>query len=232
LTTIVVVGQVTPENAKSVVEKYFGSWETSGSRPETELPPVPDNKPSTAAVPDNSRIQDKVTLVQTLGLTRANPQYYALELGNHVLGGAFYATRLYRDLREESGLVYYVDSSFDVGLTRSLYMVRYGCDPQNVAKARAIVERNLKEMRTSLIPPDQMQQAKALLIRKIPLSESSVVSIAAGLLYRATHYLPLNEPLLAAHYYLKLTPEEVKAAFEAWLRPGDLVQVTEGPSAK
>jgi zinc protease len=232
LTTIVVVGQVTPERAKLVIEKYFGSWEASGSKPETELPPVPDNKPAITAIPDNSRVQDKVVLAQTLGLTRANPQYYALELGNHVLGGAFYATRLYRDLREETGLVYYVDSSFEVGLTRSLYMVRYGCDPQNVSKARAIVKRNLKEMQASLIPPDQMQQAKALLLRKVPLSESSVESIAAGLLYRATHYLPLNEPILAAQRYLKLTPEEVRAAFKTWLRPLDLVQVSEGPAPK
>ena len=232
LTTIVVIGQVTPDKAKSVIEKYFGSWKATGPKPETELPPVPGNKPSTTAVPDASRIQTKVTLAQTLGLTRSNPDYYALELGNHVLGGAFYATRLYRDLREETGLVYTVGSSFDVGLTRSLYMVKYGCDPQNVSKARAIVERNLKEMQTSLIPPDQLQQAKALLLREIPLSESSVESIAAGLIHRAIYNLPLNEPILAAHRYLKLTPEEVKAAFAKWLRPGDLVQVTEGPAAK
>ena len=232
LTTIVVVGQVTPEKAKSVIEKHFGSWKAIGPKPETQLPPVPANNPSTTAVPDTSRIQTKVALAQTLGLVRSNPDYYALELGNHVLGGAFYATRLYRDLREETGLVYYVASSFDVGLTRSLYAVTYGCDPQNVPKARVIVERNLKEMQTSLIPSDQLHQAKALLLREIPLSESSVESIAAGLLYRATHELPLDEPILAAHRYLKLTPEEVKAAFVKWLRPGDLVQVTEGPTAK
>jgi zinc protease len=232
LTTIVVVGRVTPEKAKSVMEKHFGSWKATGSKPETQLPPVPANRQSTFVVPDTSRIQDKVTLALTLGLTRSNPEYYALELGNHVLGGAFYATRLYRDLREETGLVYYVASSFDVGLTRSLYVVDYGCDPQNVSKARVIVERNLKEMQTSLIPSEELQQAKALLLREIPLSESSEESIAAGLVYRAVHNLPLDEPILAAHRYLKLTPGEVKAAFEKWLRPGDLVQVTEGPTAR
>ena len=103
LTTIVVMGKVTPEAAKTVVEKHFGSWNATGPAPETFLPPVPPNKPSALSVPDQSRIQAKVTLAQTLGLTRSNPDYYALELGNHVLGGAFYATRLYRDLREETG---------------------------------------------------------------------------------------------------------------------------------
>jgi zinc protease len=232
LTTIIVIGKVTQEKARAVIEKYFGSWEASGPKPEVLLPPVPHNKPSVTAIPNSSRIQDEVTLAQTLGLTRSDPDYYALELGNHVLGGAFYATRLYQDLREKTGLVYYVTSSFDVGRTRSLYVVSYGCDPPNVSKARDIVERNLREMQMTEVPPEKLQLAKALLLREIPLKESSMEDIAQGLLQRATHDLPLDEPILAAERYMKLTAEEVKAAFANWLRPGDLVEVTEGPSAK
>ena len=232
LTAIVVIGNVTPEKAKSVIEKYFGSWKATGPKPETLLPPVPPNKPSVTAVPNSSRIQDKVILAQTLGLTRSNPDYYALELGNHVLGGGFYATRLYQDLRERTGLVYYVVSSFDVGRTRSLYTVSYGCDPPNVNKARDIVERNLREMQATPVPPDKLHLAKAVLLREIPLQESSVEAIAQGLLHRATHDLPLDEPMLAARRYVKLTAAEVKAAYAKWLRPKDLVEVTEGPSAK
>jgi zinc protease len=232
LTTVVVIGKVTPEEAGSAIQKHFGSWKAAGPRPDTLLPSVPTNKPFSTAIPDASRIQDRVTLAETLGLTRSHPDYYALELGNHVLGGAFYATRLYRDLREQTGLVYYVSSSFDVGETRSLYLVSYGCDPGNVAKARAIVERNLREMQTALVTPEELRQAKALVLREIPLSESSVDSIARGLIYRATHNLPLNEPVSAAHKYVELTAEQVKAAFAKWLRPADLVEVTVGPSSK
>jgi zinc protease len=204
LTAIVVIGNVTPEKALAVIEKYFGSWKAWGPKPETLLPPAPPNKPSVTEVPNSSRIQDKVILAQTLGLTQSNPDYYALELGNHVLGGGFYATRLYQDLRERTGLVYYVVSSFDVGRTRSLYMVSYGCDPPNVNKAREIVERNLKEMQATPVPPERLHLAKAVLLREIPLKESSVKAIAQGLLHRATHDLPLNEPILAAHRYLIL----------------------------
>jgi zinc protease len=229
LTTIVVMGKVTPERARQVIERHFGHWRATGSKPETILPPVPANKPSTTTVPNTSRIQDEVTLAQTLGLVRSNPDYYALELGNHVLGGAFYATRLYRDLREETGLVYYVSSSFNVGVKRSLYVVTYGCEPANVAKARAIVERNLREMQTTPVTAAELRQAKALLLREIPLSESSVDDIAQKLIDRATHDLPLDESIRAARRYLNLTAEEVRAAYAAWLRLGDLVQVVEGP---
>jgi zinc protease len=232
LTTIVVMGKVTPEEAKTVIEKYFVSWKATGPAPETFLPPVPANKPSVSDVPDLSRVQAKVTLAQTLGLTRSDPDYYALELGNHVLGGAFYATRLYRDLREETGLVYNVESTFDVGVTRSLYGVIFGCDPGNTAKARAIVARDLRLMQTTPVAPDELQRAKALLLREIPLSESSVDQIARKLIYLSTHFLPIDEPLLAARRYVDLTAEQVRAAYATWLRPGDLVQVIEGPPLK
>jgi zinc protease len=230
LTTIVVIGKVSPDQAKGVIEKYFGSWNATGPEPPTDLPAVPANKPSVTAVPDKSRVQVSATLAETLGLNRFNPDYYALELGNHVLGGGFYATRLYQDLRENAGLVYYVSSSFNIGKTRGLYEVSYACDPPNVSKARAIVTRDLNEMRTKPVTAAELQQAKAMLLREIPLEESSVDSIAGGLIYRATLGLPLDEPTLAARRYIKLNARQVERAYAKWLRPNDLVQVTEGPA--
>lgn len=230
LTTIVVIGNVSPDQAKAVIEKYFGEWQASGPPPQTDLPPVPANQPGFTTVPDKSRVQVKVDLAETLGLNRFDPDYYALQLGNDVLGGGFYATRLYRDLRETSGLVYYVSSSFNVGKTRAIYKVNYGCDPQNVSKARSIVIRDLKAMQATLVSADDLRQAKGMLLRQVPLSEASVNRIADGWIARSTIGLPLDEPNLAAQHYVELTADQVKAAFAKWLRPDDLVQVTEGPA--
>jgi len=231
LTTIVVIGKVSLNEAEQVINHYFGKWQATGPKPETLFPPVPDNKPSSTGVPDRSRVQDDVIISQTLGIKRSDPDYYSLELGNHVLGGAFYATRLYHDLREKTGLVYFVSSSFNVGKTRAIYVVNYACDPPNVSKVRNIVVRDLKQMQDSVVTPDELQLAKALLLRSIPLSESSLESIADGFIARTELDLPLDEPIRAAHQYMKLDAKQVKAAFSKWLRPADLVQVTEGPSA-
>jgi zinc protease len=94
------------------------------------------------------------------------------------------------------------------------------------------VTGDLKEMQKKPVSPEELLQAKALLLRKIPLAEASVENIADGLLDRTTLDLPLDEPILAAHRYMKLTAEDVMAAYAKWLRPGDLVQVTNGPSPK
>jgi zinc protease len=230
LTTIVVIGAVTPETAHAVVEKAFGAWTVEGPRPPTELPRVPLNGPAAVNVPNRARVQDNVTLAETLGLTRTDEDYYALQLGNHVLGGAFYATRLYRDLRQNAGLVYFVDAALEMDRTRGLYTVQYASAPSRVARVHGIIAEELRVMQTETVPPDELRQAKAVLLRSIPLAESSQERIARGLLGRALDGLPLDEPTHAARRYLALGGDEVKAAFAKWIRPQDLVQIVEGPA--
>ncbi|HKO11311.1 MAG TPA: insulinase family protein, partial [Acidobacteriaceae bacterium] len=227
---IVVIGDVTPDEAKSVIEKWFGDWHATGTKPNTTLPPIPVNKPSAATVADPEAVQDSVTLAEQIDINRFNPDYYPLQLGNHVLGGGFYATRLYHDLRQEAGLVYNVDVGMHAAKTRTSYSVDYGCDPPNVSKARAMIVRDLDQMRTQNVSDGELHQAKALLLRQIPLSESSEDAVAAGLLGRAVMGLPLDEPIAAAKKYAALTADDVKAAFAKHLNPENLVQVVRGPA--
>ena len=230
LTTIVVIGDVTPEEAKAVIGKWFGDWQAAGPKPDTVLPPVPFNKPSAANVDDRQAVQDSVTLSEQMNLNRFSPDYYPLQLGNHVLGGGFYATRLYHDLRQVAGYVYNVDVSLSASQSRATYSVTYGCNPENVSKARTLIQRDLEQMRTQDVSPAELQQAKAMLVRQIPLGESSEGAVAEGILSRALIGLPLDEPIQAAKRYAELNADQVKAAFEKYLRPDDFVQVVRGPT--
>ena len=229
LTTIVVIGNVTAAQARATVEKYFNTWAATGPKPEVDLPPAPPNQAGVIAVPDASRVQDVVILAQNLALKRSDPDYYPLELGNAVLGGAFYSTRLSIDLRKNSGLVYSVGSTLQAGRTRGAYLVQYASDPQNVVKAANMVVNEIKSMQTAPATPDELLRVKAMLLRQIPLSESSVDDIAHGLIGRVDLDLPLNEPTIAAERYIGLSAGDVQAAFRKWLRPEDLVRVSEGP---
>jgi zinc protease len=230
LATIVVVGHVSPEQARSTIEKYFGSWSATGPAPDVDLPVVPSNKPGNVAVPDASRVQDNVILAQTLGLTRSDPDFYALELGSAVLGGGFYSTRLSIELRKNTGLVYSVGSTLQAGRTRGAYYIQYACDPQNVGKAADIAVQELRSMQTAAVDADELLRAKALLLRQIPLAEASVDGIARGLIDRREYDLPLDEPARAAQRYIEMTPANVQGAFQKWLRPDDLVRVSQGPA--
>jgi zinc protease len=230
LTTLVIIGKVTPAAAAAAVERRFGAWSASGPAPATDLPAAPPNHPQVITVPNASRVQDRVTLAQTLALTRSDADFYPLELGNAVLGGSFYSTRLSIDLRRNAGLVYGVESSLQAGRTRGAYFIEYASDPQNVGKAADLVVRELTAMQETPVGNDELTRVKAYLLRQIPLSESGVAEIARGMLGRRELDLPLDEPRIAAQHYIELDGAAVQAAYRKWLRPGDLVRVSEGPA--
>ncbi len=229
LTTIVVIGNITPEKARAAIEKYFGTWKAEGPKPPVDLPPAPPNRARSVAVPDQSRVQDDVVLAHNLALTRSDPDYYALALGNQVLGGGFYSTRLSIDLRKNAGLVYSVSASLQAGRTRGLYYVQYASDPANVGKAAGMVVQEIKSMQTKPVSDEELQRVKAMVLRQIPLGEDSTDDIARGILDRLDLDLPLDEPTLAAKRYIVLKPEDIRAAFAKWMRPDDLVRITQGP---
>jgi zinc protease len=210
--------------------KYFGQWEATGLKPPLTLPRVPLNAPASSVVPAEGHVQDDVALEEIVGVNRTDADYYALQVGNHVLAGGDEATWLYRDARQETGLVYSIDSTFNARSDgRSTFSVEFGCDPANVSKAKEIVLRDVRQLQNASLGPDDMRRAKLLLLRRVPLGEQSESLIARSLLARASAGLPLDEPLRAASRYLKITPAQVRAAFAKWIRPDGFVQVVEGP---
>jgi zinc protease len=229
LTTIVVVGDISLQDATAVIERWFGNWMAIGPRPRTILPPVPLNGASSVNVIDLSRRVDSVMLAEQLQVNRFDADYYPLQLGTQVLGGGFYATRLYRDLRRVKGYVYSVEVDLNAADTRATYSVSYDCSPTNLLKVRAIVERDLEQMRSSNISPSELHQAKASLLRQILLRESSEDELASDILDRAEMGLALDEPIKAAKKFIELDEEAVRTAFARDISIRNLVQVVRGP---
>jgi zinc protease len=221
---------VTPALAQATIAKYFGDWSATGPKPAVDLPKVPLNKPLAAVVPDPSRVQDQTALVETVAITRSDPAFYALQLGDHVLGGGFYATRLYHDLRQVAGYVYDVNNRLEAGKTRGTYTVSYGSDPPNVSKARRLVARDLHAMQTTDVTAAELEQAKAILLRQLPLGEASEDDVAAALAARSLAGLPLDEAHRAATIYASLTAAQIRAAFAKYIRPSAFVQIVQGPN--
>ncbi|HET6631366.1 MAG TPA: pitrilysin family protein [Rhodanobacteraceae bacterium] len=232
MTTIVIVGKVEPAQAREVVEQAFGAWQATGAAPQVEYPPVPANQPAQLHVPDSSAVQDSVTLAQTIDVTEDDAARYALTVGNEVLGGSLYASRLSNDLRKNGGLVYGVSSRFSLDKHRGSYRVTYGCDPDKVGKARAMVVRDLKQMQDEPVTATELTRAKGILLRRFPLGEASFAAIGGQLLELSLEGKPLDAPLIAARHYLKLDAHDVQAAFAAHIRPQAFVTSVKGPTPK
>ena len=195
LTTIVVIGNVTPERAQSVIAKYFGAWQEPG-RSRTLLPVRaeecdrgdvgPEREPGAgqgdAGGDAGADVEQRGLLFAATGQSRA--------------GRGFYASRLYRDLREKNGLVYFVGFVIQRGIDAAKFMRRsYVSIRPNVSKARAMIEADLRDMAAKKVTLHELQQAKVLILRDIPLQEASFDSVANGWLSRVELELPLDEQL-------------------------------------
>jgi zinc protease len=229
LATIAVVGDVSPTQARAVVEETFGGWRADGPTPAIDLPPVGGNRPSIVRVPDSSALQDSVTLAETLNVPVGSSDRYTLLLGNTILGGGF-SSRLYQGLRIRSGYVYSVGSEMDWSRTRADYVVSFGADAANVEKARQLVVQALRDLQVNPIDEGELSRAKAELMRRLTMQRASVGGIASQYLRLSDLGRPLNSAQRAAEQYLAVSAEDIQRAFAAWVRPDDLAVVIRGPA--
>jgi zinc protease len=230
LTTIVVIGDVTPDAARATIEKYFGGWKASGPTPDVFPPRIAPNRPANAYIPATGRIQADVTLGEILPLGYDDPAVPVLELANTVLTGGFYAALLYHDLREVHGYAYTVDSSLTTGRNRSRFTISYGADPQNVGPAARLVVADLTSLQRHPLDAGRLLRAKALVVGAFPVAHESYESVADQLLEYAAEGRPLDEDRRDAQAQLGTSAEQLRATMARWIRPQDFVRVVQGPA--
>jgi zinc protease len=231
LTTIVVVGDVTPQQAREAIERSFGAWKADGATPVVDEPAAPPNKPSSATIPATGRVQSQVTLAETMPLTFNDPDYPLLQLANTVLTGGFYASLLFRDVRELHGYAYTIDSSLNASRNQGSFRISYGSDPRNVDNAQRLIVDDLAMLKTKPIETGRLQRAKALVVGELPVSQESYTGLADRLMAYASSGRPLDTDRRYAEAQLNATPASVEAAFAKWIRPTDFVRVVEAPAA-
>ena len=232
LATIVVVGNVTPAQARASIERAFGGWHATGPAPVVDLPPVPLNRPGDVKVPLPNIHQDYVTLEQLVPLPRSAPQYYPLVLGNAVLGGGSLGpeqSRLFRDIRQNAGLVYSIDSQYVSGGARSRFSISFACAVGNEPRIEAMIDAELAQLRRDPIGDFELGLMKASAVRRAVLSAASASDIGQALLNFATNGLPLDETHIDAQHLLATDAHAIQEAFVANIHPENFVRTIEGP---
>jgi zinc protease len=232
MTSVVVVGDVTPEQVKATFEKYFGSWTAQGPKPNIALPPVPKNDASSAVVPDVGRVQSQVQLAQVLDLKRADPDWATLQVGNNILGGGGFGSLLMNDLRVKHGYVYGAYSELDANKNRSTFTIGYACDPDKILPSEQLALADLRSLQSGSITADQLRRSKAMLMSDVPLRGESFEGLASQLLRYASLDLPLDQGTVDARRELGATAASVKAALAKWVAPSRFVRIVQGPGPK
>jgi zinc protease len=232
MTTIVVVGNVSVAQARAAIERTFGDWKATGPAPVVDLPPVPLNPPGDVKIPLPNIHQDYVTLEQLVPLSRSSPQYYPLLLGNAVLGGGSVGpeqSRLFRDIRQNAGLVYSIDSQYLSSGARSRFSIEFACAQGNESRIEGLVNDELALIRKEPVGDFELSLIKASMVRRVVLGDASASSIGEAFLSDAVNGLPLDQDQVDAQHLLATDAQSIQNAFVANIHPEDFVRTIEGP---
>jgi zinc protease len=233
LTTIVVVGNVTPDAARAAVEGAFGAWAKPQTPPPVlTLPAVPLNEPGDVKVTLPSAGQDNVTLEQTVPLSRGDADFIPLVVGNAILGGGSGGpeqSRLFRDLRQNAGLVYSIVSEFGASESRAQFSVDYASLPSNADRIADAIDAEIAKMQSQPVEPFELSLVKASLVRRAIAGGAAVSAIGNALLSDAQNGYPLDQDRLDSESELGTTAAAVQAAFAKHIKPDHFVRVVEGP---
>jgi zinc protease len=194
------------------------------------LPPVPEVSPLAApavlAIPFESA-QAHVLIGQP-GYRRSDPDYFPLLVGNYILGGGGFVSRLYSEVRERRGLSYSVGSYFSPGMHAGAFTVTLQTRPDQAATAvqvsRDVVARFVAEGPTAA----ELQAAKDNLVGGFALRIDSNRKLLANVAAIAWHGLALDYLDTWTRQVEQVTVDQIRAAFDRKLQPARMVTVTVG----
>ena len=212
---LAVVGDIKPEDAFRLAQKFFGEWAAS-------TPPSAESGDATAGHAESSSstgaqkggqsgatttasapaareivVVDKPGAVQTeiragnLGISRDSPDYYALTVANQILGGPA-TNRLFKALRSERGLTYGASSDLICLGAAGTWRAKTSTRTAETVQSVELVLDQMKRLRDHSISDWELQATQAYLAGHMALDFETSEGIAAHTLDLLIHNLPLD----------------------------------------
>lgn len=223
-----IVGAVTRAQAQTLVATLLSLLPAStGCAP---LPPVGEIAALTAPAEQNipfTSAQAHVLIGQP-GFQRRDPDFVALLVGNHILGGGGFVSRLTNEVREKRGLSYSVYSYFASGLHAGAFTVGLQTRPDQATQAvqvsRDVIARFVAEGPTEA----ELRAAKDNLIGGFALRIDSNKKLLGNVANIAWNDLPLDYLDQWTKKVEAITVADVRTAMAKKLQPERMVTVVVG----
>lgn len=229
---LAVVGDFSRQELAAKVAAVFGDWP---SQPSFRLPPL---APLTTGVERGVRILPKdiaqaSIILGHFGTTRRNPDRYAIDLMNFLLGGGGFSSRLMDRLRTAEGLTYGAWSSFPTG-TRQPSLFRAGLQTQNenVPRAVAAILEEMRRLRDEPVPAAELARAQEAIVNSFVFRFASRFGTVTRLLMleAAEESADFYDTLLDR--YRAVTAADIQRVARRYLHPDrSLVLVVGRPEA-
>lgn len=222
-----IVGAVTRAQADALVSQLFARLPVAACE---ALPAVAEVAPLAAAaeqrIPFDSA-QAHVFIGQP-GFKRDDPDYFALTVGNYILGGGGFVSRLTTEVREKRGLSYSVYSYFAPGLHAGAFTLGLQTRPDQAAQAVQVAREVVRRFVAEGPSAAELKAAKANLIGGFALRIDSNRKLLDNVANMAWHQLPLDYLDTWTQQVERVTVTDIKAAFARKLQPERMVTVVVG----
>ncbi|MDH0649156.1 insulinase family protein [Pseudomonas sp. GD03858] len=222
---IALVGDLSRAEAEAIAAQVSAGLPKGPALAKPEQPVAP--KPGVTHVDFPSK-QTHLMLAE-LGIDRNDADWPALSLGNQILGGGAFGTRLMSEVREKRGLTYGVYSVFSPMQVRGPFMINLQTRAELSEGTLKLVQDILADYLKNGPTQQELDDAKRELAGSFPLSNASNASIVGQLGAIGFYNLPLSWLEDFMQQSQALTVEQVKAAMSKHLAADQLVIVTVGP---
>jgi len=222
---IAMIGDMSREQAGDIAEKL------SAGLPKTENPPaLPDVLLPTQA--SEQRIEHPATQSHIVlgypGVRRGDPDYFPLYVGNYILGGGGFVSRLTEEVREKRGLVYSVYSYFMPMAVEGPFQIGLQTKKEQGEDALKVVRETLDNFMNKGVTEAELKAAKQNIIGGFPLRLDSNSKILEYLAVIGFYKLPLTYLDDFNKEVDKVTTAQIKEAFNRRLNTDNMVTVIVG----
>ncbi|MBI4698562.1 MAG: insulinase family protein [Nitrospirae bacterium] len=218
-----VVGDITSKEVKKLLRQYFPEWRSKKMKASAPEKPKGIKERKTITI-DKELTQANIILGHT-GVSRDNPDYYAVTIMNYILGGGGFESHLMQNIREEKGLAYDIHSFFDANKYGGDFEV--GLQTKNESANTAIEEilKEVEKMRSTHVSDAELSDAKSFLTGSFPMRIETGKRIANFLI--AVEYYGLGMDYIDKYpiYINSVTKDDVLKAAKKYLDPENFTLV-------
>ena len=220
---IAVSGDVTADEIKGKLEQQLASLQ--GAVAQQPAPPAPVVAPGLHPVLINQNVAQANVVIGFGGVERSNPDYYKLQVMNHILGGGGLTSRLMQEVRTKKGLAYGVGSGFDAGKFPGSFRAILQTKNSSANEAIAEVLRQIHLMQQQPVTIDELGSTKKYLVGSFPLKFDTLEKIDSFMLQVELYGLGLDYPERYPKLVEDVTSDDVMSSAKKYLHPDAAILV-------
>ena len=214
-----IVGDVDRTQADEIVQSLLKQIPSTGQAiprlPQLERSPIESLSQREIFIPFDSQ-QAHIAMGMT-AVARSNPDYFPLLVGNYILGGGGFVSRLMSEVREKRGLAYSVFSYFAPGKETGIFQAGLQTKSDQGALALDVMSSTIAQFIADGPMPSEIEAAKANLVNGYPLRIDNNRKLLDNVSSIAWNDLPLDTMDVWTEKVRAVTLEQVKAAFQKHL---------------